>query len=124
MARWFDFASRRPEWRDPRPASPLDLLRTVAGALFALLVAGLAVALVPLYGLFADERGDGLGEVWPAALIAWGGLVFGAVVAVSHVWERVRYGRPIGWGPAVAVPVIVEAWLLGLVFALALSELR
>ncbi|MFC8046733.1 hypothetical protein [Nocardia sp. NPDC057353] len=124
MAGWRRFDSRRPEWRDPRPATPFDLLRTIAGALLALVVAGLAIALVPLYGLFADADRDGLGEVWPAALIAWGGLIFAAVVAVSHVWERVRYGRPIGWGPAVAVPVIVEAWLLGLVFALALGELR
>ncbi|MET7771283.1 hypothetical protein [Nocardia sp. NPDC005366] len=84
----------------------------------AFVVGGLILAAIPVYDAVERAPGGSARYLPLAYVVAWSGVVFSAVVAVERVLARVRARRPIGWAPIVAVPLLVESWLAGLLVAL------
>ncbi|WP_054815321.1 hypothetical protein [Nocardia arizonensis] len=96
---------------------PLEILRVAVASLLAVSAGIFVVTLIPLYELL-DRDGDA--SMIVAYAIACLGVIVSVVVAVERVLSRVRARRPVGWAPLVAVPVLAESYLAGLLAALVL----
>lgn len=99
-----------------------DALRVVLGTVVVLGFGGLMASFVPLYDVLARDGRDGRGVgylPW-AQVVAWAGIVASVLAAVISVLEKVRDRRPIAWTPLIAVPLILEAWLVGFLIAVVL----
>lgn len=102
-----------------------EILRVLSAAVFAIGCGWLAASLIPLYDLVARgvDTGSGARYLPLAHGVAWTGIALSAVAAGIQLAERLRARRPIGWTPLVAVPLIVESWLVGLLVALVLVSI-
>ncbi len=97
-----------------------DLTRAVLATVLALGFGWAAALLIPLYEFLGEDGGS---SYLPVAYgIAWTGIVAAGVVAAMLVVSKVRTRRTIGWTPLVAVPLIIESWLLGCLVALVLGS--
>ncbi|WP_280257473.1 hypothetical protein [Nocardia abscessus] len=104
-------------WRFRRRMT--DALRVALGSVIVLGFGWLMASFVPLYEVLAREGRDGRGvEYLPwAQVIAWTGIAASVLAAVAAVLEKVRDKRPIAWTPLIAVPLILESWLVGFLIA-------
>ncbi|MFI9411961.1 hypothetical protein [Nocardia gamkensis] len=96
-----------------------DALRVALGSVIVLGFGWLMASFVPLYDVLArdGEAGSGAGYLPWAQVIAWTGIVASVLAAVFSALERVRDGRPIAWTPLIAIPLILESWLVGFLIA-------
>ncbi|MEU7766981.1 hypothetical protein AB0B25_17865 [Nocardia sp. NPDC049190] len=102
----------------------VDVLRAAFGSVIALGFGWLIASFVPLYDVLARDVGDatGVGYLAWARVIAWAGIAASVIAAVVSVLAKVRDGRPIAWTPLLAVPLIIESWLVGFLIALVLGS--
>lgn len=103
--------------RPPLCDRPADLARAAVGTALALALAWFAANTVPLY----DVVGRGERSLPAAYVLAWAGILAALAWAAYRVVARVRARRAIGWTPLIAVPLIVEAWIAGLLVAVLFS---
>ncbi|MEU1547556.1 hypothetical protein [Nocardia sp. NPDC005745] len=94
-----------------------DALRVALGSVIVLGFGWLMASFVPLYDVIARD-GHGGGFLPWAQVIAWTGIVASVLAAGFSVLEKVRDGRPIVWTPLIAIPLILESWLVGFLIAL------
>lgn len=102
-----------------------DFLRAALGSVIAVGFGWLIASFVPLYEMLARDA-DGsrcVGYSPWAQVVAWTGIVASVIAAAVSMVEKVRDGRPIAWTPLVAVPLIVESWLIGFVIAMVLVSI-
>ncbi|MEV0711163.1 MULTISPECIES: hypothetical protein [Nocardia] len=104
--------------RSDRRGGLSDIARVAAASVLVFVVGGLVLVAVSVYEVVERETGGGARYLPLAYVVAWAGIVFSAVVAVERVVARIRARRPIGWAPIVAVPLLVESWLAGLLVAM------
>ncbi|MGK8521175.1 hypothetical protein ACRS6B_06260 [Nocardia asteroides] len=99
-----------------------DALRVVVGSAVVFGFALVTASFVPLYDLLERDGRDGSGAgylPW-AQVIAWTGIVASVLAAAFSTLEKVRDRKPIGWTPFIAVPLILESWLVGFLIAIVL----
>ncbi|MBF6296190.1 hypothetical protein IU459_01370 [Nocardia amamiensis] len=110
-------------WRVQRRAN--DFLRVALGSVIVVGFGWFMASFVPLYEVLARDGRDGRGvEYLPwAQVIAWTGIVASVLAAVVSVLEKVRRRRPIAWTPLIAVPLILESWLVGFLIAIVLVSI-
>ncbi|MEU2037979.1 hypothetical protein [Nocardia niwae] len=99
-----------------------DCLRVALGTVIVLGFGWLMASFVPLYDVLARDGRDGRGVgylPW-AQVVAWAGIAASVLAAVISVLDKVRDGRPIAWTPLIAVPLILESWLVGFLIAVVL----
>ncbi|MFE7745884.1 hypothetical protein [Nocardia sp. NPDC057455] len=99
-----------------------DALRVALGSVIVLGFGWLMASFVPLYDVLARDGRDGrmVGYLPWAQVVAWAGIVASVLAAVFSVLEKVRDGRPIAWTPLIAIPLILESWVLGFLIAVIL----
>ncbi|MEV4130369.1 hypothetical protein [Nocardia sp. NPDC049707] len=93
--------------------------------MFAVGFGWLVAAFVPLYeflGRGADPDG-GVRYLPVAYCVAWVGIAVSVVAVGVMVAGKIRHRRRVAWTPLVAVPLIVESWLLGFLIAVVLVSL-
>ncbi|WP_431968464.1 hypothetical protein [Nocardia sp. bgisy134] len=100
-----------------------DLTRAGLATFVALGIGWSAVILVPLYEFLVADGQRGSRYLPVAYGLAWTGIAAAVVVAAVLVVSKLRMRRAIGWTPLVAVPLIIESWLLGCLVALVLGSL-
>ncbi|MGV9613272.1 hypothetical protein [Nocardia xishanensis] len=100
-----------------------DLTRAALATFLALGCAWTAAILVPLYEFLAGEGQRGSRYLPIAYGLAWTGIAGAGVAAAVLVISKLRTRNAIGWTPLVAVPLIIESWLLGCLVALVLGSL-
>ncbi|BDT93480.1 MULTISPECIES: hypothetical protein [Nocardia] len=99
-----------------------DALRVALGTVIVLGFGWLMASFVPLYDVLARDGRDGRGVgylPW-AQVVAWAGIAASVLAAIISVIEKVRDRRPIAWTPLIAVPLILESWLIGFLIAVVL----
>lgn len=104
------------------PQRTTDALRVALGTVIVLGFGWLIASFVPLYDVLARDGRDGRGVgylPW-AQVVAWAGIAASVLAAVISVVEKVRDRRPIAWTPLIAVPLILESWLIGFLIAVVL----
>ncbi|MEU7139743.1 hypothetical protein ABZ942_09875 [Nocardia sp. NPDC046473] len=108
-----------------RPQRLPDLVRAVLGSLITVAFAWFIASFVPLYEVVAHDDADG--GAWRylpvAQVVGWGGIVGSVIWAVTVMVRKVRARRPIGWTPLIAVPLIIESWVAGLLIAVVLASI-
>lgn len=99
-----------------------DALRVALGSVIVLGFGWVMAAFVPLYEVLLRDghEGRGVGYLPWAQVIAWAGIVASVLAAVVSALEKVRDRRPIAWTPLIAVPLILESWLVGFLLAVVL----
>lgn len=102
-----------------------DALRVAAGSVVVLGFGWLMAAFVPLYEVLLrdGQQGGGAGYLPWAQVVAWTGIAASVLAAVVSALEKVRDRRPIAWTPLIAVPLILESWLVGFLIAVILVSL-
>ncbi|MCP2292225.1 hypothetical protein [Nocardia amikacinitolerans] len=95
-----------------------DLVRATVATLITLGVGWAAALLVPLYDFLVDDEQRYLPISYA---LAWTGIAAAGVAAAVMSFSKLRSRRPIGWTPLVAVPLVIESWLLGCLVALVLG---
>lgn len=102
-----------------------DALRVALGWVIVFGLAWLIASFVPLYDVLARDGRDGrgIGYLPWAQVLAWAGIAASVLAAVVSALEKVRHGRPIAWTPLIAVPLILECWLLGFLIAIVLVSI-
>ncbi|MGY2121174.1 hypothetical protein ACW9HJ_06935 [Nocardia gipuzkoensis] len=96
-----------------------DALRVALSSVIVLGFGWLIASFVPLYEVLARD-GRGVEYLPWAQVIAWTGIAASVLAAVAAVLEKVRDKRPIAWTPLIAVPLILESWLVGFLIAIVL----
>ncbi|WP_454199909.1 hypothetical protein [Nocardia sp. Marseille-Q1738] len=102
-----------------------DFLRVALGSVIVLGFGWLLASFVPLYEVLARDGRDGRGVgylPW-AQVIAWAGIAASVLAALVSVLEKVRHRKPIAWTPLMAVPLILESWLVGFLIAIVLVSI-
>ncbi|MBF6469910.1 hypothetical protein IU427_32830 [Nocardia beijingensis] len=96
-----------------------DALRVALGTVIVLGFGWLMASFVPLYDVLARDgrAGRGVGYLPWAQVVAWAGIAASVLAAIISVVEKVRDRRPIAWTPLIAVPLILESWLIGFLIA-------
>ncbi|WP_433577304.1 hypothetical protein [Nocardia brasiliensis] len=99
-----------------------DIARAVLGSVFVIGFAWVVAAFVSVYDVVAWEDADGGARRYLAVaqFVAFAGIVGAVLWAVLLMVGKVRARRPVGWTPVVAVPVIIGAWVAGLLVAIVL----
>ncbi|MEV0028928.1 hypothetical protein [Nocardia sp. NPDC050793] len=100
-----------------------DLMRAGLAALLALGFGWTAAVLVPLYEFLVEDGQPGSRYLPVAYGIAWTGIAGAGVAAAVLVVSKLRTRSAIGWTPLVAIPLIIESWLLGCLVALVLGSI-
>ncbi len=102
-----------------------NVVRVVLGSVLAVGFGWLVAGFVPLYELLGrDADPDGGVRYLPVAYcVAWVGIALSIIAVGIMVVGKIRYRRRIAWTPLVAVPLIVESWLLGFLTAVVLVSI-
>ncbi|WP_378735006.1 hypothetical protein [Nocardia brasiliensis] len=95
-----------------------NLARAVLGSLIAIVFAWFAASFVTLYELVARAR-----HLAVAQTLAWTGIAASLIWAVVLMVGKLRNRTPIAWTPLIAVPLIIESWLVGFLIALVLASI-
>ncbi|MFI7001207.1 hypothetical protein [Nocardia sp. NPDC050175] len=105
-----------------RPERLPDLVRAGLGSLITVAFAWFVGSFVPLYEVVARDDEDG--RAWRylsvAQVIGWGGIAASVIWAGWLMVRKARARRQIGWTPLIAVPLIIESWVVGFLIALVL----
>lgn len=102
-----------------------NLVRAVIGSLITVVFAWFIASFVPLYEVVARRDTDG--GAWRylsiAQVVGWGGIAGSVIWAVTVMVRKARARRPIAWTPLIAVPLIIESWVVGFLIALVLAAI-
>ncbi|GAA5103189.1 hypothetical protein [Nocardia iowensis] len=98
-----------------------NLARAVLGSLIAIVFALFAASFVTLYELVARDT-QGARYLAVAQTLAWTGIAASLIWAVVLMVGKLRNRTPIAWTPLIAVPLIIESWLVGFLIALVLAS--
>lgn len=97
-----------------------DAVRVALSTLLVISFGIFVVALIPVYDLLDPDSDSSLLIAYAVACL---GVILAVVLAIERVLGRVRARRAIGWAPMVALPVLAESWLAGLLVALVLVSI-
>lgn len=98
-------------------------MRAGVGSLITVGFAWFVASFVPMYEVVARDGGRVWRYLAVAEVVGWVGIGASVVWAVALMVRKVRAGRPIGWTPLIAVPLIVESWVAGFLIALVLASI-
>ncbi|WP_040784853.1 hypothetical protein [Nocardia pneumoniae] len=100
----------------------IDALRVALGSVVVLGFGWVMACFVPLYEVLLrdGQQGGGVGYLWWAQVVGWTGIAASVLAAVVSALDKVRDRRPIAWTPLIAVPLILESWLVGFLIAVIL----